>query len=318
MPKVEKKKGEAFNPSKKARGWVLTLNNYTEDEVTAFDAIKSQYKIRGFEVAPSTNTPHLQGYVYFKHQIVWKRLNKAIPRGRWRIAKGTAEQNRVYCSKEGKFTEDGETPQTQGTRNDITDFVQKCKESEEIFDEGELIEDHSVMTCKYPAFVARTQRYYHPPTTLVKQENYWFYGGAGTGKTEWAKRYGAYYVKECNKWWDGYCNEPVVVVQDISPDQATFMLSFLKRWSDWDPFTVMIKNSSAFIRPKIIIVTSNYAIDEMSWDGPSTAAMQRRFTQREFVEKYDWHKEQALLATMAEEYEDSDEDSDDDSDGSNN
>lgn len=44
-----------------------------------------------------------------------------LPRAYLALAKGSAAQNRVYCSKGGDFVELGEIPR-QGKRNDIVAF----------------------------------------------------------------------------------------------------------------------------------------------------------------------------------------------------
>lgn len=63
--------------SKLSRGWVFTLNNYTEEEETLALALpwgwhEPSYGVIGKEVGES-GTPHFQGYLYFKTE---KSLNK--------------------------------------------------------------------------------------------------------------------------------------------------------------------------------------------------------------------------------------------------
>jgi len=60
----------------KVRRWCFTLNNYNDDDITklrsAFsDAEQTRYAVFGYEIAPHTNTPHLQGFVYFKKEQVF-------------------------------------------------------------------------------------------------------------------------------------------------------------------------------------------------------------------------------------------------------
>lgn len=56
------------------RAWVFTINNYTPEDESAVLALASQEgKIKrmavGKEVAPTTGTPHLQGYVRFVKSV---------------------------------------------------------------------------------------------------------------------------------------------------------------------------------------------------------------------------------------------------------
>lgn len=53
----------------KARRWCFTWNNYTDETVEGLKGLSAEkvdYLIVGFEIAPTTGTPHLQGYVEFK------------------------------------------------------------------------------------------------------------------------------------------------------------------------------------------------------------------------------------------------------------
>lgn len=95
------KRDKGSAPSIKGRRWVFTLNNYTEDDCTRLLALDAPRLIIGKEVAPTTGTPHLQGYVRFSNPIRfswWKTFNKRISA---RMADGSDTQNEVYCTKEG-------------------------------------------------------------------------------------------------------------------------------------------------------------------------------------------------------------------------
>jgi len=91
----------------------------------------------------------------------------------------------------------------------------------------------------------------------------WWVGETGTGKskTVW-ELYPNHYAKTLNKWWDGYRFEDVVVIEEWSPKNEC-TASFLKIWADRYPFTCEVKGAMLpMIRPKKIIVLSNYTIDQ--------------------------------------------------------
>lgn len=70
-----------------------------------------EYSIYGKEAAPTTGTPHLQGYLHFKKKCYWSAVKKLFPlNGRIIPADGNATQNRTYCSKDGDFVEFGTCP----------------------------------------------------------------------------------------------------------------------------------------------------------------------------------------------------------------
>lgn len=95
-----------------ARKWCFTLNNYTIEDILDIEKVgSSNIYVFGEETAPTTGTKHLQGYIEFKKKCRPKNLfiNQNI---HWEIAKGTREQNYIYCTKENKFKTNIEPPET--------------------------------------------------------------------------------------------------------------------------------------------------------------------------------------------------------------
>lgn len=90
-----------------AKRWCFTLNNWTQEEYDSIVAFcKNGSNVSSFIIGKEIGkegTPHLQGYmelVVKKRLEENKELNKRIS---WRIAKGTRQQNGVYCSKDGDY-----------------------------------------------------------------------------------------------------------------------------------------------------------------------------------------------------------------------
>lgn len=92
-----------------------------------------------------------------------------------------------------------------------------------------------------------------------KLENEWIYGPTGTGKTRGVrdKWKDSLFTKNPNKWWDGYQNQETVLIDDFQREHEKLGYH-LKIWADHYPFTGEVKGSSMSIRPKRVIVTSNY------------------------------------------------------------
>jgi len=59
--------------------------------------------IIGFENAPTTRTPHLQGYVEFSGRVSLTGARRYLSKAHWEVARGTSDKNYRYCSKDGKF-----------------------------------------------------------------------------------------------------------------------------------------------------------------------------------------------------------------------
>lgn len=100
--------------------WCFTLNNYSPQDVIFLTELGSEvkYLVFGREVAGTTGTPHLQGFVIFHTN---KRLNAAklaiSNRAHLEIARGTSEQASTYCKKENDFEEFGSLPGPVGKTN---------------------------------------------------------------------------------------------------------------------------------------------------------------------------------------------------------
>jgi hypothetical protein len=114
------------SPSRLAKRWCFTLNNYLPNEVhnlhtlgesidvEGSDSICS-YLVFGFETAPTTGTPHLQGYLCLRDKARLSRV-KEIPgleRAWFAAAAGNHTQASTYCKKGGDYSEWGAIP-TQG------------------------------------------------------------------------------------------------------------------------------------------------------------------------------------------------------------
>lgn len=79
----------------------FTLNNYTPEEVIQLQSLDVKGLIYGHEYAPTTGTPHLQGYVILHKQIRWSQVKAMLPA---RTAFFTCEKspiaNILYATKD--------------------------------------------------------------------------------------------------------------------------------------------------------------------------------------------------------------------------
>lgn len=84
-----------------ARSWCFTLCNYTPEQVAQLDALECKRLCVGAEVAPTTGTPHLQGYFRFDKPVRLAQLRKLLPGAHLERRRGTESQATAYCRKEG-------------------------------------------------------------------------------------------------------------------------------------------------------------------------------------------------------------------------
>lgn len=95
--------------------WIFTLNNYTADDHLAMPKVPAAYLCFGLEVAPTTGTPHMQGYVRFAEACSLKQASRMIPRASLRRAFGSVSDNVKYTSKDEWFYEYGIRPGENGS-----------------------------------------------------------------------------------------------------------------------------------------------------------------------------------------------------------
>lgn len=107
LEQLEQGGGNTNSPpsvSGKHRKYCFTLNNYTDDEwnnlITIFH---NDLYCFGKEIAPSTGTPHIQGYLEFKSPRSFNRIKSLIPRAHILACRGTRKDNFIYCCKGGNY-----------------------------------------------------------------------------------------------------------------------------------------------------------------------------------------------------------------------
>lgn len=115
-------------------------------------------------------------------------------------------------------------------------------------------------------------------------QNEWWVGPTGTGKSRhlW-NVYPKHYPKALNKWWDGYNDEDVVAIEEMDPDHGQYLGHYVKIWADRYPFSPETKGGYlSKIRPKKIIILSNYTIEECFPRPQDVDPIKRRFTVKHF------------------------------------
>lgn len=108
-----------------------------------------------------------------------------------------------------------------------------------------------------------------------KRLSFWIVGPPGIGKSYSVRNsFKDVYIKESNKWWDGYINQKVVLIDDFD----SFSLShYLKIWADNYKFLGEIKGGVVECIYNVLFITSNYYIEEIFNGQALIQALKRRF-----------------------------------------
>lgn len=262
-----------------SKKWCFTLNNYSEEDQACVQAWECKYLVYGRETAPETGTRHLQGYVVFLKNARLSAVKKLGPRCHWEVARGSHKQAADYCKKEGDVFEKGELPEERGASEQ-----QRWKRAREAAEAGQLADVPDDIYVRYYRTLKEIKKdHMEKPGDVDEVTGVWFYGKPGSGKSHMAReQYPQAYFKMQNKWWDGYQGEENVILDDLDSKELGHLL---KIWSDRYSFLAETKGGALHIRPKVIVVTSNYTPGQL-WDDPEmAAAIYRRFKLMKVVDR---------------------------------
>jgi hypothetical protein len=274
--------------------WCFTVNNPKDNYEDLHGVKKWSYMIAGHEVGDE-GTPHLQCFVVYETRTRFSTVKKQLPRAHIEQMYGTTTQAIEYCKKDGRWLDFG-TPPPENTRSGgrsggvaTADKYKKIIKLSEEHNFEEIKEEFAPQyflhynTIKRIAMDKRMK-----PKALKRHENEWIYGKTGLGKSSYVREtYPNLYDKTHNKWWNGYEGEEVVLIDDLGKTEATWIGTHLKIWADLYPFPCDQKWGENLIRPKKIIVTSNYSIEELfGHDENLCEALTRRFACRHIINPF--------------------------------
>lgn len=222
----------------------------------------------------ASGTPHLQGYVCFNNRMRLNALKALAPTWHWEQARGTPQQASDYCKKEGDFYEHGVLPQTGGQAN-----AERWEEAWGKAKAGDIEGIPADLRTRYFNTYKRIKQD-DELVDLANLEHEWITGPSGCGKSRLARQEnpGAF-DKMCNKWWDGYDGEAVVILDDFDK-RHDVLVHYLKRWADHYPFRGEFKGGSKMMRPRKVVVTSNWSPEEIWTNENDLEPILRRFTIR--------------------------------------
>jgi len=274
----------------RSRDWCFTLNNYKPTDEALLQQIDSKYLIYGREEAPTTGTPHLQGYIYFKEAKTGSAVVKIMPRATAIFKRNSPDLDKAidYCTKNGTnddYHEQGDRPanqQEKGRRGkEAASWAIKKARS------GDFAAIEEEEPKLYLQYQSRLEGLHDPKKSPIDGalQHEWWVGPTGTGKSKllW-ELYPNHFQKKKNKWWDGYKHEDVVAIEEWSPDNRATAAN-LKEWADRYPFPGEIKGGiKQGLRPRKIIIISNYTIEQCFDRKEDWEPMNRKFKVIRFPE----------------------------------
>lgn len=278
-----------------SKRWCFTLNNPTFEEMADFHLLcqerdKVRYAVLGDEVGEQ-GTPHIQGYVVFCNNKTLGGLKKLLVRAHWEKARGSSPEASAYCKKDGRFVEYGDCPLDNRDTRFTSEGVSRMnanvwQETLDLAKSGEFV---SIRPDIYIRHRNAIHAIYEDSCTAVEciasLEHIWLFGATGIGKSKycWETFPGAY-RKPLNKWWDHYVVQEVVIIEDVDPSHEKWLGHLLKIWADHYPFIAERKGGSRQIRPKKIVVTSNYLIRDVFKEEGIYLPLERRFSEKTLVD----------------------------------
>lgn len=266
------------------RNFVFTFNNYPNTELV--DNLNCKYIAYSKEIAPSTGTPHLQGFVAFKNAKTHAQAKRLLPGCYVAPMMGSIAENDSYCSKAGTLIERGEKPLSND--NNGKKEKERWEEARKAAIEGRLedVDADIYIRCYCSLKNIEKDHMIKPPPVDVRC--FWIWGQTGTGKSHIVETtFPDCYKKnmEDMKWFDGYDNHEVVYLEDMDKYQIKWG-GMLKRLADKWPMQASIKGSMKYIRPKVVIVTSNVEPSDIWYDPATLDPLLRRF---KVIEKKSHH-----------------------------
>ena len=297
----------------RTRKWQVTINNPVEhgmDHVrirALLGEMELEYSCMCDEVGEN-GTYHTHIFIQGKNQIRFSTMKNKFPGAHFEMANGTAQQNRDYILKEGKWAKDkkketnlpetfeefGECPvERPGRRTDLEDLydmIREGKTNKEIMDE-----DPRFMMCLDKIERARQtwiEAQYREKFRHLQVEYWW--GGTGSGKTRRAmETHGyanVYRVTDYEHPWDGYRQQDVVIFEEF---RSSLKIQDMLNYLDGYPLELPCRYVNKIACYTRVYLLTNISLDEqypqvqrdqpLTWD-----AFKRRITS---VERFDRPKQ---------------------------
>lgn len=287
------------DPAARVRRFSLTIQRADVNAVAATlreqrDAGNVEYAVCASEHGTANETPHVQAYVVLTGRVRFNAamayLRSLFPGCHVEACFADDEANIRYIEKElyqdhpdGDFGDDvgdedhpgrihyigqAPAPPAQAARAHNAAAHDRYQEACDLAMQGRMDEIPAALRLRhYKAFKEMRNDIKVDTRPLEHQGGLWIYGPKGTGKTTAA--FEAFppemvYIKDKTKWWIGYAGEPVILLDELQPrhcmpNGVDSLVTMLKDVGGHLPFRIETKGGGMMIRPPLIIVTANFA-----------------------------------------------------------
>lgn len=269
-------------PKEGSAQWFITYPRCDLEPQTLLDRYESM--ITDYAIVRETHDDggfHLHAYFKLKDPLTWAKINPILREfadGDWQTCRSV---NAVL-----KYLQKESTPLTNLELNPIkrkklgkktiTVNDLRTKPLTKALEEG-LISIYGARAYQYARGAVQLP---HIPPGL---RGYWIWGEPGAGKSRAVREaYPDAFIKPQNKWWDGYDNQKVVLLDDY--DCGDMLGHLIKIWSDRYPCSGEVKGGNFQLAFDKFFITSNYAPSYYFPDPQLLKAIERRFTIIEKIE----------------------------------
>lgn len=250
--------------NQRSRIFCFTVNNYTADDEKIFESVLATYGAKyvgyGKEIAPTTGTPHLQGFLVFTNARSFRAVKAVHPKAHWTAAQGSFEQNRAYCSKGGQYISYGVEPDGQGARTDLAEAVALLRVTPSFH---EFVKENPYVCTKYYSNLMKVHGHLHEPDYKYEKPTVVFiWGKTATNKSrrclEYCRAEGIRVWKKdpaTREWFDGYHGQEAVLLDDLRYD--SFPFNQLLTLIDGYGTDRQVKGGIVHMKPKYWFITSD-------------------------------------------------------------
>lgn len=266
----------------RTRKWQVTINNPSEH---GMDHSRLRAIIVGLELEYAClcdeigeeGTYHTHIYIQGKNQIRFSTMKNHFPGAHFEMAKGTAQQNRDYIRKEGKWAKDkkketnlaetfeefGECPQERPGRrsdlDDLYDMIREGKTNKEIMDEDPRYMMHLDKIERARQIVVESE---YRDVFRTMQTAYWW-GATETGKTRGVmEKYGygkVHRVTDYEHPWDSYRQQKIVVFEEF---RSSLKIQDMLNYLDGYPLELPCRYVNKIACFTDVFLISNIPLDE--------------------------------------------------------